>query len=291
MQTTEALYSAETSHNQMVTVTPNAGMDIMERKALFFDVDGTLLSEINRTVPESTVRAVSEARRLGHVVFINSGRVYCMLDFLNRLITMDGFLCGCGTRILVNGKVEYSYTIPHSRGLEIKNSIIDHKMDGWLEGTENSYFRKHTSWISKVERVKATLKAENGCVSPYGWEEECYDFDKFCVVADENSDKEGFFKSIPDFHIIDRGNNFYECVPKGHSKATAIEWVLKRYGIPRKQAYVFGDSTNDLPMFEYVPNGIVMGYHAKELEPYASFITKTVEEDGIAYAMEKLEII
>ena len=71
MQTTEALYSAETSHNQMVTVTPNAGMDIMERKALFFDVDGTLLSEINRTVPESAVRAVSEARRLGHVVFIN----------------------------------------------------------------------------------------------------------------------------------------------------------------------------------------------------------------------------
>ena len=62
----------------------------MERKALFFDVDGTLFSEITRTVPESAVRAVQKARSLGHVVFINSGRVYCMLDFLNKLVETDG---------------------------------------------------------------------------------------------------------------------------------------------------------------------------------------------------------
>ena len=44
-------------------------------------------------------------------------------------------------------------------------------------------------------------------------------------------------------------------------------------------------------MFQHVPNGIVMGKHAKELEPYASFVTKTVEEDGIWYAMETLGLL
>jgi len=34
-----------------------------------------------------------------------------------------------------------------------------------------------------------------------------------------------------------------------------------------------------------------MGRHDKELEPYASFITKTVEEDGIAFAMKKFGLI
>ena len=67
--------------------------------------------------------------------------------------------------------------------------------------------------------------------------------------------------------------------------------MLKHYGIPLEQAYVFGDSTNDLPMFEYAVNGIVMGCHAEELEPYATFITKTVEEDGVAYAMKSLGIL
>ena len=32
----------------------------------------------------------------------------------------------------------------------------------------------------------------------------------------------------------------------------------------------------------------LMGKHDRELEEYAEFITRTVEEDGIAYAMERL---
>lgn len=45
-------------------------------KALFYDIDGTLLSEKTRRVPESAVQALKEARRQGHLVFINTGRVY-----------------------------------------------------------------------------------------------------------------------------------------------------------------------------------------------------------------------
>ena len=80
-------------------------------------------------------------------------------------------------------------------------------------------------------------------------------------------------------------------MPSDHSKATAIQFVLKHYGIPLESAYVFGDSTNDLSMFEYATHTILMGKHDSELEPYAEFITKTVEEDGIAFAMKRLGII
>jgi hydroxymethylpyrimidine pyrophosphatase-like HAD family hydrolase len=34
-----------------------------------------------------------------------------------------------------------------------------------------------------------------------------------------------------------------------------------------------------------------MGKHDSGLEPYAVFTTKTVEEDGIAYALEKLGML
>ena len=49
-------------------------------KALFFDIDGTLLSEKTRQIPESAKEALKEARRRGHLVFINTGRVYCHLS-------------------------------------------------------------------------------------------------------------------------------------------------------------------------------------------------------------------
>ena len=91
--------------------------------------------------------------------------------------------------------------------------------------------------------------------------------------------------------IIDRGDDFFEIVPKGHSKATAIEMILRRFGLEREDAWVFGDSMNDLPMFQYALNKVLMGKHDRGLEPYATFVTKTVEEDGIAYAMETLGLI
>lgn len=53
----------------------------------------------------------------------------------------------------------------------------------------------------------------------------------------ENSQPEEFFKTLPDFDVIDRGNGFYECVPLGHSKATIIEMVLKKYGIAKNEKY------------------------------------------------------
>ena len=48
---------------------------------------------------------------------------------------------------------------------------------------------------------------------------------------------------------------------------------------------------NDLAMIRYAGNSIIMEKHAKGLEPYASFITKDVEDDGIAWAFEQLHII
>ena len=73
--------------------------------------------------------------------------------------------------------------------------------------------------------------------------------------------------------------------------ASAIEWILKQYGIALEDAWVFGDSMNDLSMFQYVPNAVVMGKHDAGLESYATFTAKTVEEDGIYRAMEELGLL
>ena len=42
--------------------------------ALFFDIDGTILSEITHEIPESALVALRKAQENGHKTFINTGR-------------------------------------------------------------------------------------------------------------------------------------------------------------------------------------------------------------------------
>ena len=260
-------------------------------KVLFFDIDGTLLSEINGAVPESARQALIKARRKGHLVFINSGRTKCLIKSMEQNVEADGYCCGCGTRVEAENQVLFAASIPHERGIEVKKLITDYRLEGILEGTESCYLKKGPSRIPMIEKVRENF-LRKGNLSPYGWEEDCYDFDKFCLLADEESDVKGFSRALGlDFEIIDRKGGFYECVPAGFSKASAIDLVVKHYHLPLEDAYVFGDSTNDLSMFEYAKNCILMGHHDVELEPYATFYTKNVEDDGIAYAMEKLGLV
>ena len=60
---------------------------------------------------------------------------------------------------------------------------------------------------------------------------------------------------------------------------------MDRFGIPLERVYVFGDSSNDLPMFEFVIHAVAMGKHSPALDPYTEFVTRTVEKDGIEHAL------
>ena len=80
-------------------------------KALFFDIDGTLLSEKTGLVPDSAKQAIKEARKRGHLVFINTGRVYPHTRDIRSEIETDGCLCGCGTYVIAEGRVLYCYQI------------------------------------------------------------------------------------------------------------------------------------------------------------------------------------
>ena len=88
------------------------------RKALFFDIDGTLLSEgRDRQVPESARRALLKAREKGHLVFVNTGRTWCETKEVRHLIDADGWLCGCGTYLMAEGEVFYDWRIPQKLSL------------------------------------------------------------------------------------------------------------------------------------------------------------------------------
>ena len=119
-----------------------------------------------------------------------------------------------------------------------------------------------------------------------------YTYDKLFVYSDTSSDLKTFLDFIEeDMEAIDRGGDTYEVIQKGYSKATACEFILERLGIPKERAYVFGDSSNDLAMFKYADHAVAMGVHSPVLDPYTEYVTKTVEDGGIAHALRHYGLI
>ena len=98
-------------------------------KALFFDIDGTLIDNDNKQVPTSALKAIEEARAAGHLTFINTGRVECIIGNIKNRFNMDGYICGCGTQIVVGDKTIFEKRIDHDRGIEIKKLLKKFNVD------------------------------------------------------------------------------------------------------------------------------------------------------------------
>lgn len=263
----------------------------MERSVLFFDIDGTLLSEITGKIPKSAVEALKAAKKAGHLLFINTGRTISSLPAEIRSFPFDGFLCGCGTCIVYHDEILFSHSLSKKRGKAIIEKVSECNLGGVAEGPEDVYFPGHISRFDKLETTRRYFR-EKGMGIECSIESGNFIYDKLFIYADEKSDLETFLAFISeDMEAMARGGNAYEVIQKEYSKATACAFIMDKLGIPKDRAYVFGDSSNDLAMFEFADHAVALGNHAEVLKPYTEFVTKTVEKDGIAYAMQHYGLI
>ncbi|QXT61622.1 HAD hydrolase family protein [Tessaracoccus palaemonis] len=84
----------------------------MEPRAVFLDVDGTVVAEGDH-VPDSTLEALRVARRNGHRLFLASGRTRTEIhDFLDDL-GFEGFICAGGAFAEVDGELVLSRWRPN----------------------------------------------------------------------------------------------------------------------------------------------------------------------------------
>ena len=262
-----------------------------KRKVLFFDIDGTLFSEKTMQIPESAIEALKRAKANGHVIFVNTGRTICSVPKILYEIGVDGFVCGCGTYIEYKNEVLLTKPIERKRGHELVEKMLKCKIYPLLEGVEDAYLPREITPYQAIEYIRGYMTPMGVGVTTFA-EDNNYEYDKIFMVADENSDKESFFEEIKDqMVIIDRRNGVYECLQKDYSKATAMEYMRQCLGAELDDIYVFGDSSNDLVMFEYAKHNVAMGKHDPVLEPYAELIADDVDEDGILHALEKLRLI
>ena len=69
--------------------------------------------------------------------------------------------------------------------------------------------------------------------------------------------------------------------PKGFNKAVGISAVCRLFDIPWEDTIVFGDSNNDLAMFEYAAVKVAMGNGSEKIKALADHITQDMFHYGI----------
>ncbi|MCR4637866.1 HAD-IIB family hydrolase [Ruminococcus sp.] len=261
------------------------------RSIIFFDIDGTLVTEDARAIiPQSTCEAIKLTRQKGNLTFINSGRTAFNISSRVKELGFDGYICGCGTYIEYNGEVIFSRTIPQIECRNIAELMRKCNVTPVYEHSEGYFFDDKAPITDGLKEFMEVF-VDSGIDISGRVEDYNFGFDKFVIWVNPDSDMELFRREVgKSFSIIDRGGGFYENVPLGYSKATGIEMVLNKLGISINNAYAIGDSMNDLPMLEAVPNSIAMG-GAERIYPYVKYITSNIEEDGIKNALLHFNLI
>lgn len=272
--------------NILLTINKEAPLN---KSILFFDIDGTILSEKTHIISSDTKEAIEAARKNGHLAFINTGRTLEELDHRILSLEFDGFVCGCGTYITHGDRVLLNNLLTKECKESVLKDIKECKLEACLEGITTVYFDSNST-NTKVCKLRESMKARN--INLGTFDDDTIDFTKFTIQVLDESDYKTFYERQKDnFTFIDRGNLFYEIVPKGFSKATGIQFLLDYFNLNLDDAYAFGDSSNDLPMLEYVPNSIAMGNADPSLLPFVSYVTKDVDENGIRHALEHYKLI
>ena len=80
---------------------------------------------------------------------------------------------------------------------------------------------------------------------------------------------------------------FLEVMPKGINKAAGLRMLMEKTGISREQLMACGDANNDLPMLREALLSVAVGNASDDVKRNAAFVSKSNNEDGVAYAIEK----
>ena len=253
-------------------------------KAVFFDIDGTLLSFVTHQMSAGTIEACRRLNERGIKVFISTGRPKIIIPHLpiqiEGYVTMNGGLC------LVGDEVVYSAPIPREDATT------------WLKFAKANHVATMSITKDKMygneltETVLAIHKQLDFKLPPIVDEESILDEEFYQFIGVFEADKDASVCemlphcSLPRWHPA-----FSDIVLKGGTKAVGIEKMLQRYGWDRSEIMAFGDGHNDIEMLEYAGTGVAMGNAADEVKGHADYVTTDVDHEGVLHALTELGVI
>ncbi len=261
------------------------------RKAVFFDIDGTLIDATTGMVhlSKKVRNALYALKNSGNYIFIASGRP---LDFLDPELVnfgFNGFLLMNGAVVIIDNKIVFAEPIDKMIVSDIVATCEKIKIEYILQSHPKVYLKNgfsrmekfYTSFDIDINRFVREFNPDD--LSVYKMEFQ---------TADARTDVAAIYKkwlNSPNLTgILDPAHrNNLELYSRKNSKGSGILHALEYLNIDVKDSYAFGDGLNDLEMIQTVGCGMAMKNGNQKLKNLAKYVVPSVHEDGVAYGIYK----
>ncbi|MGN1398918.1 MAG: HAD family hydrolase [Erysipelotrichaceae bacterium] len=261
-------------------------------KALFFDIDDTLIKYGKYYVEKSAVEAINKAKEKGIVVIVATGRGYSFLhQDIKDSVKPDYYITVNGTCIsdsqgncLINTPIdedklnklmEICLQRDYPFGIKFPNDfMIYHRYDDFVSQYCNKAISKdnlHDNTLTKdYHKTHAPL-----------------DFFMYSANKEAMKLKEVF----PDLNFCEGYGDGCECWSNQANKGKAIHQICQMLNITLDQCMAFGDAGNDVEMLKMCGIGVCMGNGKDMAKQAADYITSDIEADGVYNALKHFKII
>lgn len=256
-------------------------------KAIFFDIDGTLVSFNTHRIPESTIEALALLRRKGIKIFIATGRHRSAINNLGDEV-FDGYVTTNGSYCVnKQGEAVYRHRIP-TNNIQALLDYIEYKESfPCILVQENALLMNY-----KNEKVDVIFKQLDFPEPPLGNLRDVPADNVYQLIAFfEEHQEERIMQVLPGCESTRWSPLFTDVVPKGSNKSVGIDKLLASFDITPQETMAFGDGGNDVAMLKHVGLGIAMGNAEDEVKKVADYVTDSVDENGIYNALKHFGLI
>ena len=262
-------------------------MDKSEKRAFFFDIDGTLFKK-DTGISEGTKTALRRLRQQGDYVFFSTGRTPPSIDTEFGFLDYDGYVGGNGSIVVYHGRPVLNLALSEEIIRDLIAAAEKENISVILEGDQALYCDDTGSAdeLFNFSYYKILLgEAMKPLNASPRWANKLTLLTREMVFHPEH-----YSDLLNRVSVIIHEGYCVEIGPKYCSKASGCRILTQSLGIPMEQCYAFGDSRNDLDILSAVGHGVAMGDALEEVKERAKYVTETTEEDGISKALDAFDI-
>lgn len=255
-----------------------------------FDMDGTLTSRLDNTIPASTLNAIKQLKEQNIKIVVATGRPF--YGFIKKdldLIEADAYVLNNG-RIVLDKDHQKLFDQPIEP--DFLNSTID------LINELNLDYALHLEHETLVLRGKSIQKVINKLTSKA-------DHIRSVNVLPKNSNvynimvhltnkvEINYFKNtIPNAMVEEFAEDFYDIYPNNMNKSIGIQFILNKYKTNWSNTIAFGDGLNDQSFLSKSANAYCMEDGHDDLKSIRGIsIAPSSKDDGIQKVLIKRGLI
>lgn len=259
-------------------------------EALFFDIDGTLVSFSTHRIPESTVEAITQAKARGVKVYISTGRPIMIITNLGQIAHLiDGYITTNGARCFVGDHVVSMHPIPKSDVLKMLDEADREDYPVIVVGETRLGIYHTTPVVDEIfnQELGVSNLDYKTDVNLLIEEEEILQFTPFCTAEQE----ERLMAQLDDCISARWHPAFTDITATAADKGQGLHAMAEYLGLDIAQTMAFGDGGNDLAIIREAGIGVAMGNATDNVKAAADYVTSSVDEDGVRNALLHFGVI